>query len=148
MAWVQKNSTAIDRLGRVVLLQEEAVGNVKTLDVTAVLGAARELHVDHIRIVLIADATVGTRMLRYRVLDGATILQEHELNPGTDTVASATTNVALLQDQRAYELNGAIEHRDFLLPIKLFGGLSLEVMDKANISAADLLKVYVNGTLQ
>jgi hypothetical protein len=151
MAWVKTESTGRDFPGKAVLMKEEAVGNVKTLAISAELGAKHELHIDSIRIDYTADATVGTRTLRVEVKEGAVVLLTRDLNVATNLTAGQNEQTTLLLDQRTYEAVGA-EHFDFLppgkagVPLKLFGGQSLVISDFAGIAATDTCKVYVRGS--
>jgi hypothetical protein len=152
MAWVvTKSAHPYELDGRALLLKEEAVGRIKTLAVSSVVGAARELHIDSIRIDYTATATAGTRTLRVQVLEGAAVLLSRILNVATNLTLSQQKQVTLLADQRAYEAAGG-EHFDFLPPgggpLKVFGGLSVVVEDYAAIDAADTCKVYVRASVR
>lgn len=146
--WVKTESGATDRPGKSILLKEEAVGNVKTLDIDAVLGNVHEFHIESIRIDYTATATVGTRTLRAEAKEGAVVMLTRDLNVATDLVASENEQTTLLPDKRAYEAAGG-EHFEFLFPgggpLVLFGGQSFVFSDFADIDVLDTCKIYIRG---
>lgn len=146
MAWVKADQEAasIKKAVKWMTLSEEVADDSdKTLDFDGDIGVGSMFEVMGIRIEYVATATVGTRLLKARILDsGSDIVRE--LSIVEDIVAGET---------RIFEISkgvpqtlGAINYE--VLPESfIFGtGQSLQIIDSsATDAAADDVVIHVSG---
>jgi hypothetical protein len=130
-----------------LLASDVAVGEAKTFTVSTILGTKRKyMRLFHVKIAYTATVTVGTRTLRVRVMNGATVIVSRVLRAETNLTASQIKRIAVLF-ALPYETDGA-EFVDLPVnndPQMLLPGYTVEVADTAAVDVLDTCAAALRG---